>query len=170
MVRQHTIVLLGHAAVVRTKPRFEVGEGVVELHRRHCARERGVGVAVNEHPVGSVLVEHGIQRREDAPCLDPVRARTHAQVNIWVRDAKVSEEDVRHERVVVLPRVHDDMFVAALRQRSRDGSEFDELRAGANDAEDLHDKTLSGDPTWTFDARFHHPRPEVEIRAQLRDE
>src|SRR5690348_16949719 len=68
-------------------------------------------------------------------------------------DSQVLEEDIGHLRVVVLPRVDDDVLhVVMATQSSSDGSELHELWAGADDAENLHGHTL-WDVTLALDRR-----------------
>ena len=138
VVGEDAVVLLGHAPVEGAQAGLEVGQGEVQLHRGQRARERGVRVAVDQHPVGAVLVDHRVQRREDAARLDAVRAGADAEVDVRCGDLQVGEEDVRHQGVVVLAGVDDDVVVARRLQGCGDRCQLHELRPGANDAEDLH--------------------------------
>ena len=48
-----------------------------------------------------------LERRQDARRLRPVGPRAHAEVDVRLRDAELSEEDVGHPFVVVLAGVHE---------------------------------------------------------------
>ena len=88
--------------------------------------------------VRSVLLEHRIQTRQHRPRLHAVTARPDPQVHVRVRNPQVGEEDVRHHRVVVLPGVDDDVLHTGTGEGGGDRAELDELRAGADDTQDLH--------------------------------
>ncbi|BCB21360.1 hypothetical protein OCUBac02_42540 [Bosea sp. ANAM02] len=63
-------------------------------------------------------------------------------------DIELIEEDVRHQRIEVLPRMSDDLGHAGLRDRAADGSGFDELGPSAQDGKNLnHDRSDAGQPT-----------------------
>ena len=125
MVGEHAVVLLGHPPVERAQPGLEVGDRQVQLHRGEGAGQRRVGVAVDQHPVGALLVEHGVERGEHGAGLHAVAARADAEVDVRVRDAQVGEEDVGHARVVVLAGVHDDVLdVAAPAKAAATGASF----------------------------------------------
>jgi hypothetical protein len=62
VVGEHAVQLLGHAPVERPHPRLHVRHRHVALRARQGARERGVGVAVDEHHVGPQLFQLGLQR------------------------------------------------------------------------------------------------------------
>lgn len=61
-------------------------------------------------------------------------------MNIWVGDAEIFGEDVRHHGVVVLAGVDDDVFYVRLGGEGlSDRTQLDELRPGPDDAEYLHE-------------------------------
>jgi hypothetical protein len=105
------------------------------LARRERARERGVGVAVDEHQRGLQLGQHRLEAPEDAGGLRDVRAAAGIQLTGRRRDAQLFEEDARELVVVVLAGV-DDELVTVLAQAARDRSRLDELRAVADDRDD----------------------------------
>jgi hypothetical protein len=78
-----------------------------------------------------------------------MRTRSDPEVHMGCRDPEVAEEGIAHPLVVVLARVKDDVL-GAPRESMRDGSQFDELRAGADHAEDLHDTSVAGRARGTF--------------------
>ena len=142
MVGEHPVVLLGHPPVEGPQARLEMGDGQVQFHRGERAGEGRVGVAVDEGPVRPVGVEDALQRGEHAAGLDSVRPAAHSEVDIRVGDPQIGEEGLRHQRVVVLARVGDDMLHAGRGERGGDRGELDELGAGADDAEHLHPASL----------------------------
>ena len=58
MIGEDAVVLFGHGAVEAAQAGFDVRHGDVEFHRRECPRERGVGVAVDQHPVRALAEQH----------------------------------------------------------------------------------------------------------------
>ena len=65
-------------------------------------------------------------------------------MDVGSADAQVAEEHLREHRVVVLARVHDGVADSGLPEGGVDGGQFDELRAGADHGENVHDRTLLG--------------------------
>ena len=100
------------------RPASRWATGKCSFTARQRAGERGVRVAVDQHPVGAVLVDHRVHRREHAPRLDAVRAGADAEVDVRCGDLQVGEEDVRHQGVVVLAGVDDDVVVAPAASRA----------------------------------------------------
>ena len=86
---------------------------------RQRAGERGVGVAVDEHPVGPCSLEHRVERGEHRAGLHAVAARADAEVDVGRGDAEVGEEDVGHVGVVVLAGVHDHVLGGRRGERGR---------------------------------------------------
>ena len=145
VVGEDAVVLLGHAAVEGAQPGFEVGDLEVHLHRGEGAGEGGVGIAVDEGPVGLVLLEDLIHPGEHRAGLAAVGAGADGEVHVRCRDPQVREEDVAHRGVVVLSGVDDDVFdIVPLCGGIRDRGELDELWACAHDRQDLHEGPLRG--------------------------
>ncbi len=142
VVGQHPVVLLRHPAVERAQPGFEVRHRQVQLHRAQGAGDGGVGVAVDEHPVRPVPLEHRLEAREHRAGLRAVSARTDGEVLVRLRDAEPGEEHPGHVLVVVLAGVHDDVLMAGRGDGPGDGGEFDELGARSDDADDPHSRDL----------------------------
>src|SRR5581483_1559137 len=103
----------------------------------HVRRERAVGVAQHEQPVGRVEVEDGVDGGEDRsdPLGEP--ASGHAQVTVRLADAELLEEDVAEHRIEVLPGV-DQHDVRPPIEALEDAAQPDDLRPRPEDDEDLH--------------------------------
>ena len=76
-----------------------------------------------------------------------VGAAAGPEVRVGRGHPQVLEEDVRHVRVVVLPRVHEDLFHARnLLQFREDRRDLHEIGARPDDVEDLHGARQLGTP------------------------
>jgi hypothetical protein len=64
------------------------------------------------------------------------------QVLCWLGNAKVCKENVGHVMVVVLARMHDDVFMTLGNQSLVDRCKFYELRSCADNTENLHMTTF----------------------------
>ena len=80
---------------------------------RQGTGDRGVRVAVDEHPVGRVLLEDGVEGGQHGTGLDAAAAGADLEVDVRLRDVQVVEEDVAHPHAVVLAGVHDDVAARA---------------------------------------------------------
>ena len=132
------IDLLGHRPVVAPKPRLDVRCAQPELRRNDGGRHRRVHVAVHEHPVGAMPFEHGLDALHDPGRLHGMRGAADGEVFVRLREPQTLEERVGHHLVVVLPRVHDHLRHAGGDPCPVHGGQFGEVRAGADDVEDLH--------------------------------
>ena len=107
------------------------------LGARQCAGERRVGVAIDEHDVGSLVLHHRLELCEHRAGLRAVRSAADVQMMIRRGDAELLEEDVRHPVIVVLAGVHQH-FREAAAQRRAERRRFDELRARSEDGQEFH--------------------------------
>ena len=98
----------------------------------------GVGVAIDQHPVGGEALKNRVELFEHPPGHHPVRAATDPQVHVGVRDAELDEERVGHVHVVVLPGVDDLVVDAGRVEGLGHGGQLDELGPGSHDADDAH--------------------------------
>src|SRR5205814_1854832 len=81
----------------------------------------------------------------------------HAEVVVGLAHAQLLEEDVVEVRVVVLPRVDDDLVAQAI-QLLDDAAQADDLRARAQNGQDLH-AIFSGARRARSAGRRFSPRP-----------
>jgi hypothetical protein len=88
-----------------------------EVRGGERARERRVGVAVEQHDVGFQLREQRVQRDHHPPELRAVGAARDLERVVGRRQPKLLEEDRRELRVVMLPGV-DQQLNVPLAQRS----------------------------------------------------
>lgn len=142
MVRQYAVVLLGHPPVERPEAGFEVSQRQMNLDGCDGCGERRVRVAVDEDPIGSMFREGGLEGAEHRTGLRSVAAGPDSEMHVRRGDAEILEEDIAHDRVVVLARVDDDVLHAAFPGRPRDRREFDELGTGSDDADDPHGRRV----------------------------
>jgi len=146
----------GDLAMPEERNRIAV-DGMAELllppDERSAAILRGEGVTGRIEVVGDVMADACFRFAPIARERSQILARLRVEAGTYVVATIHREANVRPERlvrildglgriaepvVVVLPRVHDDVLVTGLVQRRGDGAQLDELRAGADDAEDLH--------------------------------
>jgi len=95
-------------------------------------RQRRVGVAVDEHHVGTLFGEELFEKPEHLARHLPVRPAADREVEVRLRDTELFEEHIRHLVVVVLPGVNEDLLVA-LAERPAHGSGLDELGTRPDD-------------------------------------
>ena len=138
VVGEDAVVLLGHRPVERAQARLEVGEREPQLDRGEGGRDGGVGVAVDEHPVGGQFGEHRVEGGQHPAGLHAVATRADGQLDVGRRDRQVGEEDLRHPGVVVLTGVDDHVRVSGLGERRRDRRQLDELGPCTDHAHHLH--------------------------------
>ena len=126
------VPLLGHRQVEAAQPRLDVRDRHL-LARGVRSGERRVRVAVDEHPVGPLRLDHladrrGHRHRVGGAQVEPVRR---------LREAELVEEDLRHLGVPVLPRVQHDLVDPRLAERHRERRRLDELGPVPDDGEDF---------------------------------
>lgn len=134
VVGDDAIDLLGHAAVAAAQAGLHMGDGDVEFCGGEGARDGGVGVAVDEQPVGADGQELLLDAGEHLRGLRAVRAGADAEVGVGGAQAELGEEVVRHGRVVVLAGVEQELRGPGGGERGGAGAGFDELGAGAGRA------------------------------------
>ena len=144
-------MLLGHREVAAAQPGLDVRERDRRVRCGPRARERRVRVAVDEDDVGRLRGDPLGDRR-----LHPLGVRG-VQIEAVARlgEAELVEEDLRQRVVPVLPRVEDDLVDPGVAQRGGERSGLDELRAVADDGEDLH----ATKPTNERRLRLTYPHP-----------
>jgi len=138
VIGDDAVDLLWHPAVERPETGLHVCHRHVHLHCGQGACNGAVGVPEHHHPVGPVLLEHRVKRRQDVPRLDPVAARADTQHDVRRRQPQVLEEHVRHQPVVMLTSVQHEVFVRTPRGLPAEWGDLEELRTRADDAHDLH--------------------------------
>ena len=177
-VGDHPVHLLGHRAVERAQARLDVADRKAGLRRHQRARQRRVGVAVDQHHAGLLGGQHRFQPHQHRPRLLGVAARAGVDAVVGRRQPELLEEHPRQSVVVVLAGVHQHV-VADLRQRPRQWCRLDELWPVADDREDLHAGRLPGQARGEVGQaaarqqhpghdqhRTRHPRDRVPVVAQ----
>ena len=120
VVGEHAVALLAHHAVERPQAGLDVRERDARARRREGRGERRVGVPVDEHRVGLLLVEcaaDGIEHaREELVLGAAVEVERPGPPDV----GEVREQQLRHLVVVVLAGVDRDLVEpAVLAQRAR---------------------------------------------------
>ena len=110
VVGQDTIRLLWHRAIAAPEPRLHMCHPKVHFRCRDRRRQGRVHIAVHEHQVGPFARQHRFHRRHHRCGLCGVGARSDGEVVLGSRDLEIHEKRVGHGHVVVLARVHDDVF------------------------------------------------------------
>lgn len=130
--------LLGHAHVAGAQSGLDVDDGVVALLGHESAGDRRVDVADDEHDVGVFLEQHRLEGHHDLRGGLGVRPAPDAEVVVWLGEAELGEEHVRHAGVVVLSGVDDARVdVAAARELTVEGGHLHEVGAGTDYGEDF---------------------------------
>ena len=73
MVGQDPVNLFGHGAVERAHARLDMGNGDVEFRRCERAGQCAVGVAIDQHQIGSLVEQNGFKALQHAGGLGCVR-------------------------------------------------------------------------------------------------
>lgn len=138
MICHDAVDLLGHAPVERAESRFHVCNRHVELHRSKCCGKGRCRVAVHDDDVGGLEEDGVLDANEHLSSHLGVAAAVDIEVDSRWIEAELSEEQIRHVRVEVLPCVHDRLVDPHTLERVGHDSSLDELRAGANNGETVH--------------------------------
>ena len=126
--------LLGHRPIEAPQPRLYVGNGDQRLRRCQRRGERRVDVAGDEDQIGFLLGEYGLQPLHHQGGLLGVAAGADLEHVIWLGDAELLEEDLRHHPVVVLAGVDDRVAPVRVARPHRGDHRrgLDEVRTGTD--------------------------------------
>ena len=110
-----------------------------EFRADERAGQSRVHVADDDDPVGPLLHDDRLEVLHHGGGLLRVARASDAEVYIRLRQSEVAEERVRHLRVVVLPRVHDERreLARAPPHRLHHGRDLHEVRTRADDVDDF---------------------------------
>ena len=126
------VPLFGHRPV-------EAPEAGLDVRDRHLLaggvrpRQRRVRVAVDDHPVGPLSLDHLADRRGHRLRVGGAQVEPVGRL----RDAQLVEEDLRHRGVPVLARVQDDLVDPRRAERHRERRRLDELGPVPDHGEDF---------------------------------
>src|SRR5208282_441512 len=65
LIGDQAVDFLRHAAVERTKPRFDVADADSELCADQSGRNRRIDIAIDEYDIGLAFQHHGLEARHD---------------------------------------------------------------------------------------------------------
>jgi hypothetical protein len=133
--------LLGHLPVEGAQPSLHVRGRHVQLGADEDRGQRRVDVAVDDDQRRPLLRHHVLQPDQQGRRLAGVRAGTDGQVGDRLGETEVGEEDVRHQRVVVLAGVHDALPHARLGERAHHRGGLHEV---GTRAEHVQDEGIAG--------------------------
>lgn len=107
MICRSSIDFLRHGPVEGAEARLYVSDRQVEFGGGECSRDRGVGVAVHQDPVGVKALQRYLETLQHPSGLLAVWAASHLEVDRRIRKVETLEEGLRHQGVVVLSGVDD---------------------------------------------------------------
>jgi hypothetical protein len=114
-----------------------MGDPDPELRCREGAGECGVRVSVDEHEVGLLRDDSGLDPGQHACRLLRVAPGSRLQAVLGRLESELVEENLRELVIVVLACVQHDLL-RPVSQREREGSGLNELRTVADNGKDLH--------------------------------
>lgn len=139
-VGEDAVDLLGHGHVEAAQPGFDMRHGDVQLGGGQRAGQGGIGVAIDQHGIGALVLQHFFDLDQHAPGHGAVAAAVNVQKVVGLFHAQLGKEDVGHVGVKVLAGVHQHFLQASgLRHSERNHAGLDELWARAQDGDDFHD-------------------------------
>ena len=136
-VGEDAIHLLGHLPVAGAQAGLDMSDGDVQLGRGQRRRQGGVDVTGDQHQVGGMLQQVGLDSGERGGRLLGVAARADAEVGVGLAHLEALDEPAGEGLVVVLARVQEaDRDPLGLLQRGDHRSRLDEVRPRSHDRED----------------------------------
>ena len=110
----------------------------MQLGRRQRPGQRGVGVALHQHPIGLFLLNQRFDLLQHTPGHRAVAEAGDAEVVVRARDVHLLKEHIGHVGIKMLASVDNDFLnTIACFDGSADGGSLDELRSRAEDGEDF---------------------------------
>ena len=135
-VREDPVHLLGHLPVARAQARLDVGDCDAQLGGGQRRGQGGIDVAGDQHQVGGVLQQVGLDAGERRGRLLGVGARADAEVGIRLAHLEALDESPGERLVVVLARVQEpDRDPLGLIQRGDHRRRLDEVGTRPDDGE-----------------------------------
>src|SRR5579883_598430 len=127
MIGDNTIDLLGHLAVETAQTRLDMRERNMQFCRRQRSRERGIGIAKDDHPIWPLIKQHLLDSFEHAPRLCAMRTGTTAKMIVRLRQGQLLEELLRHGEIIVLAGMNQ-AFMMPFAKRSADWRKLHKFR------------------------------------------
>ncbi|MCG3118923.1 MAG: hypothetical protein ALAOOOJD_01212 [bacterium] len=137
MIGDNAVNLLRHVTIPASQAGLDVGKGNLQLAGAQRAGERGISIAVNNHPVWLLLQQNGLKLGENLSGLLAVWLRANAEMILGLRQAKFLEKHRRHFVIIMLAGVNQDFTqITLFGYFMRNDGSFDKLRARANDGDE----------------------------------
>lgn len=95
---------------MRAQPCLDVRDGYLVFGRGQGTGEGGIGIAIDQDPVGPFVQDARLDGLQHPPGHGAVVEVGDAEVVMRLRDVELLKEDVRHIGIEVLTRVDDDFF------------------------------------------------------------
>ena len=102
LIRHDPVDFFGHQAIIAAQARLHMGDADIELRRGQGAGQRGIGIAINQHPIWLFFEKDLFDGRQHSPCLKAVQTGTDIKVVLWFGDFEFSEKYGRHVVIIVL--------------------------------------------------------------------
>ena len=114
-----------------------MGNGQAQAFGGQGARQRRIGVAIDQHPIRSYGPQDCIDFNQHASRLNAMRTRTDTQLIARRGDVEFTKKHIGHGVVIVLSGMHQHVVVP-LTKHPRNDSRLDKLRPGTNNGYDFH--------------------------------
>lgn len=106
---------------------------------RQRAGQGGIGIAIDQHGIGVLVLQHLFNLDQHAPGHSAVAAAVDVQKVVGLFHAQLGKKHIGHVGIKVLAGVHQHFLQArGLRNSERNHAGLDELRAGTQDGYDFH--------------------------------
>ena len=111
--------------------RLHMIHGDVELHRRQCRRQGGIGITIHQQLIRPLLQQYFFDGRQHFARHGTVASAGNAQIIVRLGNIQFFKEDIGHIVVIVLPGMHQHLL-CLLPQQSGHHRRFDKLRPCAH--------------------------------------
>src|SRR5579884_1126095 len=128
MIGDNAIDLFGHLTVETAQTRLNMRKKNMQFCRRQRSRERGIGIAKDDHPIWPYIKQHLLDSFEHAPCLRAMRAGTAAKMIVRLRQGQLLEKLFGHGEIIVLAGMNQ-AFMMLFAKRSADRRKLHKFRS-----------------------------------------
>ena len=133
MVGQHAVDFLGHGPIEAPHSGLDMDDGNVQFGGGQGPRERGVGVAIDDHGVEPAARKAFLDGSQHPAGLHAMPARADVQVHVGVAEVQIAKELAAHVVVVMLAGMYQGLDVAPLAEFAAERRRLHELRPCANE-------------------------------------
>jgi hypothetical protein len=138
MIGQNTIDLFRHPPIERPQAGFHMSNRNVKLRCREGARQRRIGIAINDNPIGLFRFHDRLDRDEHPSRHFAVVTPVDVKIVLRRGYTQFIEEYVRHISIEVLAGMHHNLGESfGFPNRPTERGRLDELRAGTDGRQDF---------------------------------